>query len=453
MNLKPYPEYEDSGFEWLEQVPKSWHVDKFRHVFTESSEVNGLSPVGEMLSISGYRGVEIKNYDDENQKRSDEQLETYRVVRAGQLAVNTMWLNYAGLGVSTLEGHVSPAYRAYWIRPGMDHRYVHHLMRSSVYVDGYAAYLTGIRPNSLQMSRPNLMSFPVVVPPLLEQKAIADYLDRETAELDAFIADQEDLIALLGERRTATITHAVTKGVDPDAPSKDSGDEWAGPVPVHWTVPALKHLMDLQTGVTLGKVYGEGADEYPYLRVANVQVGYVDMTDVKTVRVTQEIANRSMLRSGDVLMTEGGDRDKLGRGCIWTAPVDLCLHQNHVFAVRCRDSLMNAFLVYVLDSQVARNYFHATGKQTTNLAATNSSIVKNFRFGLPPVAEQLEILTYLDRETAEIDAAIADAREAITLSKERRAAMISAAVTGKIDVRGAVAPVAPQREVDSVGAA
>jgi len=154
MSFPEYSDYECSGFDWLGLIPRHWRTDKFRYVFTESNEKIENEVVGEMLSVSGYRGIEIKIYDDENKRRTEEELQGYRIVRPGQLVVNTMWLNYAGLGVSNYEGHVSPAYRSYWINADVDLRFIHHLMRSSIYVQGYTQLLTGIRPNR-QNRRPN----------------------------------------------------------------------------------------------------------------------------------------------------------------------------------------------------------------------------------------------------------------------------------------------------------
>ncbi|WP_226019809.1 restriction endonuclease subunit S [Novosphingobium sp. FKTRR1] len=243
MSFPLYAEYKDSGVAWLGAVPAGWEVHRFRHVFRESGEKIDDTVVGPMLSVSGYRGIEVKEYDDENRRRLDEELIGYRIVRPGQLVVNTMWLNYAGLGVSEHEGHVSPAYRSYWIERDVDRRFVHHLMRSSIYVQGYTRLLTGIRPNSLQMSRDDLMDFPVLLPPLAEQEAIAGFLDREVAKIDGLVAEQERLIALLKEKRQAVISHAVTKGLNPNAPLKDSGIEWLGQIPAHWEVVQLRRLI------------------------------------------------------------------------------------------------------------------------------------------------------------------------------------------------------------------
>jgi restriction endonuclease S subunit len=190
----------------------------------------------------------------------------------------------------------------------------------------------------------------------------------------------------------------------------------------------LKHVSTVQTGVTLsGK--GDLADpEWPYLRVANVQVGYVDLSEIKTVRVPLGKAIASMLRPGDVLMTEGGDVDKLWRGALWRGELPDMLHQNHIFAVRPDEALDSQFLVYWLDGPMARTYFRTTAKQTTNLAGTNKWTLGNLPLPVPPLNEQRRIVAYLDRETARIDALIEEQQRLVKMLRERRADLISHAV-------------------------
>lgn len=281
----------------------------------------------------------------------------------------------------------------------------------------------------------NLNRIKGLLPTLTEQHGISQFLTREVTRIDSLIAKQERLIELLAEKRQAIITHAVTKGMDPTACTKPSGVPWQGPVPEHWTVQPFKNLTTMQTGVTLGKDYSnEITETYAYLRVANVQIGYVDLSEVKEIDLPPAVAASSTLRPGDVLMTEGGDRDKLARGCIWDAPIRTCVHQNHIFAVRTGDQLLNEFLVLALDADPARTYFYMTGKQSTNLASTNSTTVKNFRLGVPPIAEQRQIVSHLSVKTGQIDVLISKASLVIAALKERRSALISAAVTGKIKV-------------------
>lgn len=438
MSLPRYPEYKESGFEWLGALPSHWYVRKFRHSFQESIEKIDGDVIGPMLSVSGYRGIEIKDYDDENRRRTDDELQGYRIVRPGQLVVNTMWLNYAGLGVSQHEGHVSPAYRAYSISKDFEPRFVHHMMRSGEFVKGYTKFLTGIRPNSLQMSRDDLMEFRVAEPPREEQIAIADFLDRETAKIDALIAEQEKLLALLAEKRQATISHAVTRGLDPNAPMKDFGIPWLGEVPAHWEVTRLKFVAAVQTGVAKGKdTSGKHTITVPYLRVANVQDGYLALEDVSTIEIEPEQLDRYRLQSGDVLMNEGGDFDKLGRGALWSGEIDDCIHQNHVFAVRPH-GVTPQWLNQVAGSSYAQFYFMGRAKQSTNLASISSTNIMELPILLPPQDEQVEILQFVADESANVDALCAAGRHAIAVLKERRSALITAAVTGQISVRGAV---------------
>ena len=193
-------------------IPDSWSIERLRFLFTESKERNGSSPVGQMLSISEYRGVIPREYDHEEQKRSDEELENYRVVRPGQLAVNSMWLNHLGLGVSEHTGHVSPAYNVYNISDRLDRRFVHHLMRSSYYLKIYLRYLYGIRPNSFQIKSNDWASLPIIVPDLETQKAIADFLDRETARIDQLIEKKQRLIVTLSRAVTSIALQALSIG-------------------------------------------------------------------------------------------------------------------------------------------------------------------------------------------------------------------------------------------------
>lgn len=438
MSFPHYESYKDSGVDWLGEVPDHWGVGKFRHNFFESPEKIESEVVGRMLSVSGYRGIEVKEYDDENRRRLDTELVGYRIVRPGQLVVNTMWLNYAGLGVSDFEGHVSPAYRSYWISEKFDKRFVHHLMRSDRYVKGYTKFLTGIRPNSLQMSRDNLMEFPILKPPRPEQSTIAAFLDRETTKIDALIAEQQRLIELLKENRQAVISHTVTKGLYHDVPMKDSGIKWLGEVPEHWEVKRLRFIADVQSGVAKGKDNsGHKTIEVPYLRVANVQDGFLDLETVTTIEIPASDLDRYRLRVGDVLMNEGGDYDKLGRGHVWNGEIEPCIHQNHVFAVRPKN-VSSEWLNEITGSNYAQFYFMTRSKQSTNLASISSTNIMELPVVLPPTTEQQEILAAVSEQRTRLDDLTSEAKTAITLLQERRTALISAAVTGKIDVRGLV---------------
>ena len=432
MSVAGYPSYKESGVEWLAAVPSHWKLEKFRHHFRESFEKIEAEVVGPMLSVSGYRGIEIKAYNDENRRRTNEDLIGYRIVRKGQLVVNTMWLNYAGLGVSDYEGHVSPAYRSYWASQALDLRFAHYLLRSSAYVMGYTQLITGVRPNSLQMSRDDLMSFPLVLPPLSEQASITAFLVRETAKIDALVEEQRRLIVLLREKRQAVISHVVTKGLDPSAPMKDSGVEWLGDVPNHWQAVQLGRIC---TQVSDGPHFSPNyVDEgILFLSARNVRSDGWWLDDVKYISEFDynEFCKRVLPQPGDVLYTKGGTTgiakvvDLKQRFQVWV----------HVAVLKIATSKAKSeYVAYALNSIgcYEQSQLHTRGATNQDLGLTR--LIKIW-LALPPLAEQQGIIDVLDEITTGIDQLVLGAESAIALMQERRAALISAAVTGKIDVR------------------
>ncbi|WP_077728240.1 restriction endonuclease subunit S [Methylocaldum sp. 14B] len=434
MSFPRHEKYKDSGVEWLGELPEHWSIEKFRYCFRESPEKIENEVVGEMLSVSGYRGIEIKEYDDENRRRTDEDLIGYRIVRKGQLVVNTMWLNYAGLGVSSFEGHVSPAYRSYWIADNLNKRFIHYLLRSSLYVNGYTKYLTGIRPNSLQMSRDDLMAFPILIPSQHEQYTIAAFLDRETAKIDALIAEQQRLIELLKEKRQAIISHAVTKGLNPDAPMKDSGIAWMGWVAEHWSLPKIRYVARVENGTTPSRnnldYWMDG--DIPWLSSGEVnQYAVTEASEHITSLALRECSLRLLPRGTIIVGLIGQGKT---RGLSAQLEIEATINQN-LAAIIPDQSLSPKYLHYIL--QAAYEYLREYGRGGQQ-AALNCEILADMRLPLPPLDEQLLISATLDEQTANLDALTAEAQRAITLLQERRTALISAAVTGKIDVRGLV---------------
>lgn len=264
-----------------------------------------------------------------------------------------------------------------------------------------------------------------------DQRLIADYLDRETSRIDDLIAEKERMLALLEEKRAALISRVVTRGLDPDLPMKPTGLEWLGEIPAHWGLQRLKHLAEVRGGLTLGKQYSGELLEYPYLRVANVQDGYLKLDDMLTVEVPTSEAASSLLEYGDVLMNEGGDIDKLGRGCVWRDEIVPCLHQNHVFAVRPH-AVDSDWLALWTSTLQAKRYFESRAKRSTNLASISGSNIKDLPVPLPPEIEQIEIQQFLAARHARLETLRSDVRDSLRLLSERRASLITATVTGQI---------------------
>lgn len=309
--------------------------------------------------------------------------------------------------------------------------YLAWLYASKQFRSHYEAHAVGVTRFGLAQSIFKATKLPL--PPLEEQKAIASHLDGSCTSIDSAISAKRKQIESLTGVRKSLLQRVVTRGKDQDPTLVDTGNSWLEQIPEGWSLVMLKRLAEIQSGLTLGKVYeDEDLVEYPYLRVANVQDGYVELEDVSTLEVPPTLAARVTLRAGDVLMTEGGDLDKLGRGTVWDGQIAPCLHQNHVFAVRCfRHKLLPHFLAYVTAAQYGRDYFEATGKRTTNLAATNSTKVGMFYIPLPSLKVQAELVRYLDTELGRLATIEANIGKQIETLLAYRKSLIHECVTGK----------------------
>ncbi len=443
--LKEYPVYRAAGLPWLDKVPANWKILRGKNVF-RVVDIRSTTGEEELLTVSSNVGVIPRSQHSVTMFKAESYV-GHKLVWSGDLVVNSLWAWMQGLGFSSHHGLVSSAYSVYRPSSGFAAyaKYLHEILRSSSYKWELMTRSKGVWLSRLQLSDAAFMDMPILIPPPEEQEAIVRFLDHADRRIRRYIAAKQRLIKLLEEQKQAIIQRAVTRGLDSDVRLKPSGVEWLGDIPEHWEVLPLKRLSTIQSGVTLGKRYAS-TDEllsYSYLRVANVQAGRLDLRTIKTVLVPKQEAHRSLLRDGDLLMTEGGDPDKLGRGCLWRSEVDPCLHQNHVFAVRSNQLLEPAYLEAVTGSSYSRDYFLRTSKQTTNLASTNSTTIGEFRIAIPGRPEQRNILRWLGVELRDVAKALERVALEINLLREYRIRLIADVVTGKLDVRGVDLPELP----------
>ncbi len=435
-DLKPYPAYKDSGVPWLGRVPEHWQVAPAFAVYRPRQVKNTGLVESTVLSLS-YGRIIVKA-PEKLRGLVPESFETYQIVEPGNIIVRTTDLHNdqtsLRIGHAHHRGIITAAYMCLETKPIVLNEFGYQYLNAYDLLKIIYGFGSGLRQN-LDFS--DIKRMPVLVPPIDEQAAIVRFLDHADRRIRRYIRAKQKLIKLLEELKAAIIHRAVTRGLDPNVRLKPSGVESLGDVPEHWEVQRLKDVASVQTGLTLGKAYpGSSTKSYPYLRVANVQVGRVDLRHVKHIDVPEREAAEAMLRAGDVLMTEGGDIDKLGRGCVWHAEIPVCLHQNHVFAVRCdRALLLPEFLVGLMASQHGRTYFQLTAKQTTNLAATNTTTLRAFPILRPPIAEQQAIIDDIARQTVAVSKAVENAQREISLLREYRTRLIADVVTGKLDVR------------------
>ncbi|WP_409715894.1 hypothetical protein [Microbacterium sp.] len=278
---------------------------------------------------------------------------------------------------------------------------------------------------------------PIVWLPVKQQGAIADYLDRETAQIDAFIAKNEELIALLAERRTAVITHAVTRGIDASAQLKASGVAWLGEVPERWAVQRLASTVERAQNGIWGSDPEGGEEDLRCVRVADFDRQKQRIhDDSHTLRklTASERAGR-VLRNGDLLLEKSGGGEKSPVGFVVLYDRDepaVC--SNFVARVQLRNEMDPRFWTYVHGAMYRQRITERSIKQSTGIQNLDQSAYFNEYVAVPPYSEQSQIADYLERRTEEIDGAVDTARLGVQLARERRAALISAAVTGKIDV-------------------
>lgn len=429
-------EMKDSGIEWVGAIPAAWGVHRIASHFQEIKKKNTANAYSNALQFKMGKIIAKPQKWDEDE--TNETYSAYTVVHPNTIMINGLNLefDFVTQRVARVEcnGIITSAYIALSPRDDINAEYICYLLKSYDACRAFHSMGRGLRKI---LSYSELKNKPIVVPPLAEQERIAAFLDAECAEIDAVLEKTRASIEEYKKLKQAVITQAVTKGIRGDRPMKDSGIEWIGDIPAEWRKTQLRHCAAIKSGITLGKKY-EKTDslvERPYLRVANVQDGYVDLSVLTTIEVTQDEDLKYRLRAGDVLMTEGGDRDKLGRGCVWHGEIEPCLHQNHIFAVQTsKDTLLPEFLEYLTVSDVGRSYFDVTAIKTTNLACTSSSKVLAFTIPLPSVEEQAEIVEALNTKCAGIDALVAKKQQYLTEIENYKKSLIYEYVTGKKEV-------------------
>ena len=263
------------------------------------------------------------------------------------------------------------------------------------------------------------------------------------------VAEQRRLIGLLKEKRQAVISHAVTKGLTPDAPMKPSGVEWLGDVPEHWTVEPFKRQIKRNDGGVWGSD-PDGLNDTIVLRSTEQTVdGRWQIEDPAPRKLTESEVDDALLVEGDLLLTKSsGSSLHIGKTTLVTAEIAAmrCCYSNFMQRIRTKASFLPPLAWYAMNNDLARHQFDLFSNSTTGLANLNSSIIRQIVVTVPPPAEQTQIVAFLDRETATIDALIAEAQRAIDLLQERRTALISAAITGQIDVRSALVETDSLRE-------
>ncbi|MFZ4662546.1 MAG: restriction endonuclease subunit S [Caldilineaceae bacterium] len=435
----PYPDYQMSEVSWLGRIPTHWKVTRAKNLFYESNELS-ISGEEEQLSVSHMTGVTSRSEKNVTMFKAESYV-GHKICQPNDLVINTMWAWMGALGVSRIPGIVSPSYGVY--RPkdvNLIHaQYYDSLLRTPHYVAEYVRRSTGIHSSRLRLYPDEFLRMPLLFPPLEEQTQIAKFLDYETANIDALIAKQQQLIALLQEKRQAVISHAVTKGLNPAAPLRDSGVAWLGQVPAHWEVKQLRRVL---TSIEQGTSPSASANppdvgETGVLKISAIKNGVFREFEAKSLDGAPfEEAYR--VRKGDLLVTRGNTPDLVADSCVVREePKAHLMMSDLIYRLNVSDNADANFLCLWLLSSLGRLQIKndARGSSMT-MAKIAQGHIKAWLTTLPPVDEQKRIVDHVDQMNGRTSLLLSQCGSLIQLLQERRTALISAAVTGKIDVRG-----------------
>ncbi|WP_374556034.1 restriction endonuclease subunit S [Aquitalea pelogenes] len=435
MSLPRYPENKNSGISWVGEIPVHWGTLRTKTLF----ELMKRPPRDEDGVVTAFRDGQVTLRSNRRTDGFTNSLQEigYQGVRRNDLVIHAMDAFAGAIGVSDSEGKSTPVYSVCRPKEGLSNsRYYARLLRHMALSGFIESLAKGIRERSTEFRWAEAGNVYLPVPPIEEQTAIATFLDRETGKIDTLIAEQEKLLALLAEKRQATISHSVTKGLNPDVPMKDSGVEWLGVVPSHWEVVGLTKYLDSVVdyrGRTPTKV-----DEGVFLVTAkNIRDGEVDYQASQEYIVPseyEEVMRRGLPKMGDVLFTTEAP---LGQVALVDRE-DIALAQRIIKFRANPERLINSYLKLWIMSCACQFNLEQLATGSTALGIKGSK-VGQVRLCLPPLDEQREIVEYVDSEISKLDILKIEATRTIELLKERRSALISAAVTGKIDVRNAIA--------------
>ena len=440
MKYKKYHNYEDSGVDWLGKIPLEWDKLCGKRLFKNRRKSPFLSD--EQLAVTQKYGVIPQNIfmKKENQKvvLALKGTDNFKHVEENDYVISLRSFQ-GGIEYSTYKGCVSPAYTVLYNTKEIEYQYYKSLFKSQPYILALQSSTDSLREGkSITYDQFGAIFLPL--PPIHEQQQIAKFLDNTTQKMDTLIQKQENLIKLLKEKRQAVIYHAVTRGLNPDVKMKDSGVEWLGDVPEHWDINKLRYVFKFSTGLSITRSdlkdkgipcvsYGEVHSKYGFEVSAEKNV-------LKCVDESYLINSKnSLIAKGDFIFADTSeDLEGAGNFTHLSGEIQVFAGYHTIIARLISENNYYRFIAYLLDSQSFRKQIRLAVKGVKVFSITQA-ILKNCINWIPPIEEQQQIADYLDNKTSKIDTLIEKSKQSIVLLKEKRTALISAAVTGKIDVR------------------
>lgn len=419
----------DSGIEWIGQIPADWDIVRVKQAFIRKNEkAQQENPVVLSLARSGVKVRDVST----NEGQVAESYYNYNPVSVGDLLLNPMDLySGANCSISEVEGVISPAYINLKNKNGYFSKFYDYYFKVQYWMMVLFAHGKGVSfDNRWTLNQETLMNFPIVAPDYENQIRIADFLDEKCGAIDRYIEKQQQVIEKLKAYKQAVITEAVTKGLDPNAPMKDSGVEWIGEIPEHWGAPSIKYLVRIASGGTPDRNHPEYWNgNIPWIKTGELQN---DILSQSEEYITEDGLNNSsaqIFEPDTILIAMYGQGKTRGM----TALLKIAASTNQACAglTVINNSIKTEFLWQSLIGAYRAIRAEAAGSGQPNLSA---SLIGDFHITLPPLQEQEDILRYIEEKTAQISELIK--KEELQLEKltEYKKSLIYEAVTGKIEV-------------------
>ncbi|MCL1076919.1 restriction endonuclease subunit S [Parashewanella spongiae] len=444
---KAYPEYKDSGVVWLGNVPKDWNIIPIKHLaeLTPKKSTIDSSLMDKECSFLPMEKLKLNSIVLDEKRKVSDVCDGYTYFEDGDVLIAKVTPCFENKNMAVASGLTNSigfgSSEIYVLRTNkrMNNRFLYYRLQEDSFMDIATAAMTGAG-GLKRVPAEVINTYSLASPKFAEQTQIANFLDHETAKIDTLIEEQQSLIRLLKEKRQAVISHAVTKGLNPNAPMKDSGVEWLGEVPEHWNVCNLSHVLNAIGDVDhyMPKSIDEGV---PYVMTGDLTEFASDINFAKCKQVSQgdylNLSKRIKTSAGDVIMARYAT---IGTASYVDIDRDFLVSYSCVTIKPSPSKVLGLYLFYYFKSQTFLNGIqsHINTNTQGNVGVND---LKKVKITLPDLVEQQKIIAHLQSAISKFDHLTTKSESAIKLMQERRTALISAAVTGKIDVREWIAPV------------
>lgn len=440
MKYQQYEEYEESGVEWLGEIPSHWEVVPIKHLAILNPKKSALSRdlMSDECSFVPMEKLKFNSLVLDEKKVIKDVYDGYTYFENEDILVAKVTPCFENNNTTIAQdlingvGFGSSEIFILRVNDKVNNRYLFYRLLETMFISVATAAMTGAG-GLRRVPAETINTYPIAVPDINEQVQIANFLDHETAKIDTLIDKQQTLIQLLKEKRQAVISHAVTKGLNPDAPMKDSGVEWLGEVPEHWNITRIKYVAELTPSKS--GILSRLEERCSFIPMEKLKLDTLILDETRQIKDVYQ--GYTYFEDGDVLIAKVTPCFENQNMAIAANLVNgIGFGSSEIYVLRTEAEGLNQFLLYRLQESVFMQLGAGAMTGAGGLRRVPSEFLNNFQFGLPPISEQQGIVEHIEKMKSKFNDLIDNAEQAIQLMQERRTALISAAVTGKIDVRG-----------------